>query len=197
MGGEIQRGTWVGDELLTEDGEVLQIRGEPEGPLDNRLADWVLDEILKCESGIVGIEVYGEAINKNLQTIIRQHQRRAEYLRWKFGAALESLAKDRLKGGKGRTFVLPHGTVSFRKVPGRTVIADMGAAVAFAKSHDPGLVRVAETVQPQAALDLWRKKGDGSDVPPWAEVIPPRDSVTVATGSEAVAESKSKNTKRG
>lgn len=175
--------------ITTADGFVVDMEtGEIVGQVDVRpafvvddsaSADWVLEKMQDVDALVFMEEAKLRAITECIQSRITAQRRRRDWLQRRFAAELEHYAAGALAGVKGRTLVLDHGKISFRKSAGSIKVGNMLAAVEWCKSFAPDAVKVTESVvvTPLKAL---------ANLPPEIfEVTGPGEKCTIETGIKA------------
>jgi hypothetical protein len=173
-----------------ETGEILGLAEQDHGwQVDSPdKADWVLSLMAQEEAQLEALEMRKQALLHNLERMAKEHERRLDYLRYRFGGGLQSVARAELEGGKSRTLRLPHGSLAFRKVAGSSAIKDMDAAVAWAAANAPSLVRTTtktDVLAGEAAKMLDAIYGENNPArayPAWMERTDPRETFTIKTG---------------
>ena len=93
-------------------------------------ADWVLCKIADARSRAA-------RVRENMEMIARDHDREAEGLEWRFGAALQAFARKEIAAGhKGKKSVrLPNGVLGYRTKPAGVSVTDDAAALAWAQEN--------------------------------------------------------------
>ena len=123
------------EELTAERVAVLLAHAPNHGetafvPTDAAGVDWVLEKIADARSR-------AQRIRENAEKMARDEERDAEYLEWKYGAALQTWLRAELGGGKKKSFRLYHGVVGYRQKPAGVSITDAAAAGQWAEQHCP------------------------------------------------------------
>jgi len=146
------------------DGKVVFVGGVPrdadtgetveytqhEGGLTLEYAEWVVESIYDAEREAAKVREKIATLTDNLTKLAKQHENRANGLRYVYGPSLQQFAQDNL--GKGRKSVqLTYGTLAFRSTKPRVEVLDKELAVEQAKKHCPSMVVVKESVQTSAA----------------------------------------------
>lgn len=173
----IRHGDWLVDETT---GEIVDIVTEPQHddtPFiihDQASAEWVMSKLFDEEAEIAAIRKRREVLLSNLDAMEKVHQRRADWLRYRFGGELEDHAAIELDGKKGRSIKTPFGTLSFRKKAAKLVVEDEAAALDWAKSNRSDAVKVTEKV----LVSLLPQTG----AVPGTRVEPEQDTFSVKTG---------------
>lgn len=141
--------TEVGGALVDVDtGEIVGVarmdETDPQEPFrvrDQDSAEWVLERILEAESEADALGRRKALIVDNLDRMQREHTRRAEFFRERFGPQLEEWARGQLNGKKARTLRTPYGSLAFRKKAARLVIEDEEQAIADCLDNAPDAVK--------------------------------------------------------
>ena len=159
----------VPDEQISDDeqGEAPapnpgEVSGEagPFTPDTKPKADWVLEKIADLRARAARIREHGEAM-------AREHDREAEHLEWKYGAALQDLARRELEGARKKSLTLYHGVIGFRTKPAGVAITDDVAALSWARENCPAVV--VERLDKKALGDALKGAGE---VVPFAQFTP-------------------------
>lgn len=178
---EPQRETIVVNGYLidAETGEVLDIVEAPRPQFhveDLASAEWVLEKMHEAEGRVAGLTARLAAITDQIGAMIREENRRSEWLQHRFGAELEAFAGRELQGQKSRSLKTPFGTLSFRSTPGSIRPLDKQGALAWAKEHAPDAVVTREDL-------VVTPLKDRTDLPPILfEVTPAGDRFYIKTG---------------
>jgi hypothetical protein len=93
-------------------------------------ADWVLGKIADARARAA-------RIRENAERMARQAEGEAEHLEWKYGAALQDLARRELAYGKRKSLSLYHGTLGFRTRPAGVTVTDEADALVWAQLNAP------------------------------------------------------------
>lgn len=109
------------------------LEGEPFVPDSADKVDWVLGKIADARSRAA-------RVRENMELIAREHEREAEHLEWRFGAALQTWLRAELEGGKKKSRRLPNGVLGYRTRPAAVHVTDPAAALAWARENVPGAV---------------------------------------------------------
>lgn len=107
-------------------------------PTDAAGVDWVLGKAAAARAE-------AKLLRENMELMARACERRADFLEWKYGAAIQTwLNAALLEGGKGsgnknigKSKRLPHGVVGYRTRPASVSFTNPAAALAHAKEHLP------------------------------------------------------------
>jgi hypothetical protein len=132
-----------------ETGEVVGLAGVKEDftVTDEKSADWVLEKLMDSETQVARLNIKLKALTENIQTQIKAEERKQNFLKFKFGPALEHFARVALEGKKTKTLPLTFGKLSLRTVKGGLRVADAQKALEWAKNFFPGAIKVTETFQ--------------------------------------------------
>jgi len=153
---------------------------------DRDTAEWVLERLFEAESEILALDRRLETYTRNIEAMKAEHERRASWLRERFGDELREWAGSELAGQKKRTVRTPYGSLSFRKLAARVVVKDEAAAIEWAKANQSNAVKVTEkfliSAVPSERMQLWQ---NGGPRPPCFDVEPERDHFTIDTGIKA------------
>lgn len=117
-------------------------------------ADWVLDKIADARGRAARIREHAE-------TMAKQAESEATFLEWKYGAALQDLARRELAGGKRKSLTLFNGVLGFRTKPAGCQIGDTKAALDWARVNLPAAV--VETVDRAAIVKTLLETGEAVD----------------------------------
>jgi hypothetical protein len=173
--------------LYTEDGEYI-------GKADKR--DWIPETVADAEfllaldfedqMEIRALEARIKLYTENTQTIINRHKRSVESRRYKFGPALEGIAKANLAAGT-KKFECPYGTISFRIQPESLKVEDKDKALEWARNYYSAGVVTKEEFQISKVTE--GVKADLIRNPEFAAshgfvYAPPREVCTIRTGAE-------------
>lgn len=150
----IQHGDYLVD---IETGEVLGMVGTERFCVHDRdSAEWVLRKLWDAEAEVAAIRARRKVLLDNLEAMEAEHQRRVEWLRWRFGPELEEWATDELEGKKVRSIKTPFGTLSFRRKPPRVVVTDEARAIAsLEEAGYTDAVKVQRSVLVSMLPDGW------------------------------------------
>lgn len=129
-------------------------QGEAFTPDTTDKADWVLCKIADHRARAARIREHAEAMAK-------QAEADATFLEWKYGAALQDLARRELAGGKRKSLTLFHGVLGFRSKPAGCQIGDTKAALVWARENLPAAV--VETVDRAAVTKALLETGEAVD----------------------------------
>ena len=164
------------------DGEVIGRADEPAAfAIDSSdAADWLLRKLSEEDGGIAGIDARLAAVTANLTAQRKAHERRKDYLLFRYKQQLIDFARNALTG-KDRTWRGTWGTVAFRKTAGTNRITDMAAAVRFIEWHAVSRVRVERSVTVKDALDVLEAFATGTE-PAWLESTGPGEKSVISTG---------------
>lgn len=183
----------VGDDLIDDD------TGEYAGPADSKLpvaleteADLVLymRRLMEAEARVAAKTVEYKAILANIELMIKQEQRRVDWLKHRYQADAEALAYSQLPRKKdgtlaAKTFTCPWGQVSFRTSKAGISVANPDAALAYCKQFHPEAVKVTESVLisklPASVVESYVAK---ERAPEGFEFKPERQTVTFTTVEE-------------
>lgn len=171
-----------------ESGEILGLAQPEFHVTDEDSANWVLEKIMDEEVDMVRLETKLKALQENIQSQIQTKQRRAEWLRMKFGPELEQFARKQLEGQKAKTLKMDYGQLSLRTVKGGLRVKDADAALMVAKLRGwDNAIKVKETFQISGLTDE-QKEAIGtagsvfSDEAQAFEIKPDSETFTVKTG---------------
>lgn len=145
---ELQENTAVLDGLIIDldSGEVLGVVTEGFRVTDEASADWVLERIASAEADALRDRALLASVAERLEAKIKASERRAEWLRSRFGPELEEFARAGLEGSKSKTLKLTWGSLSFRSKPAALKIVDQEKAVKWAEMFDHEAVKVEKRV---------------------------------------------------
>ena len=129
-------------------------------PTDAAGVDWVLKQMADARSR-------AERIRANAEKMARAEERNAEFLEWKFGAALQAYVRAELEGGNKKSVRLYHGQLGFRTKPATVLVTNFASALEWAKDNLPGAGTVALERKVLAAKLL-----EAAVVPDFAEIVP-------------------------
>ena len=153
-----------GDDLVLTGGEDAPAGADAFTPDTKEKADWVLSKIADARGRAA-------RIRENAERMARDAEREAEGLEWRYGAALQDLARRELAaGGRKKSLTLYHGTLGFRTKPAGVAITDDAAALSWAKENAPEAV--AERLDRRALGDALRASGE---VLPFAAFTEPEE----------------------
>lgn len=126
-----------------ETGEVIE-HWVPE-TLDG--AEKVLRSMFAHRANIESYRNRLAVIRQNIEAMIADEERELKSLEWRYGPALEAIAKSELEGKRAKHLKTPFGRFGFRKAPGSTELTvPQEEALAWAKEHAPQIVIVTERV---------------------------------------------------
>ena len=117
-------------------------------------ADWVLGRIADARGRAARIREHAD-------TMAKQAEAEATFLEWKFGAALQDLARRELAGGKRKSLTLYHGVLGFRTKPAGVSIGDSKAALEWARQNLPEAV--TETIDRATITKTLLETGEAVD----------------------------------
>ncbi len=131
-------------------------------PTDAAGVDWVLSKAAAARAE-------AKLLRENMEKMARACERRAEYLEWKYGAAIQTwLNAALLEGGKGsanknigKSQRLPHGVVGYRTRPAGVTVTNPAAAREWARVHLPAAV--VETLDKKALTARLVETGESLD----------------------------------
>jgi hypothetical protein len=143
-------GVWINPET----GEILDIDDEGRHQrvpfvIDSmERLEWTLERFSNREAAIIALELRRKAFNDNMDGLIAIERRGLDGLHRRFDAEIESYVRGALAAtrGAGKTLKTAFGAVSFRVVAASHRIANMPAAVEWARAHAPHLIHVKEHV---------------------------------------------------
>lgn len=174
-------------------GEILSVampiqqNGEPE-PFrvhDRESAEWVLEKIFEAEGEMSALDRRLETYTRNVEAMKVEHERRATWLRERFGAELEGWARRELEGQKKRSIRTPFGRLSFRRRGARVVVKDEAAALEWAKANQSNAIKTTErfliSAVPSDRMKIWQS---GGPRPPCFDLEPEREAFAIETGIE-------------
>lgn len=169
-----------GDYLVdAETGEVLGLAEiKPAFIVDSKdAAEWVLERMSECDGEILALTARRDALVKNLNTQIDATRKKRDWLDLRFKGELCFWAGEVLAGAKQRFVQTAFGRVTFRKTPGSIKVADVVAALDWARKNAPDAVKVTESVV------VTPLKGREAELPEGVfEVMAPGESFKVETG---------------
>jgi hypothetical protein len=160
-------------------GEVVGLVREAEQPfrVDSRgAAEWILEMLLTAESETAALEVRKRVVIDNIESMQRDHERRAIWLRERFGPELEAWARSELEGKKQRTVKTPWGRLSFRRRKARLVVDDESKAIAWAVDNCAEAVKTTSKFLVSQVPDELMPDG--------CHVEPERDGFSIETGAD-------------
>jgi hypothetical protein len=185
----------IGDDLFdTETGEYA-------GPANSNLPDRALEteeELLaymnrlsSAEADVLAETKRLQAVVANVEKLLALKNRRVEWLKARYELSANDVAEGLLPRKpdgtfRTKTYTCPWGQVAFREVKPKVVVNNPQLAVAWAKSHAPDAVKVAESILvsklPEDLVTEWLASEDHNT--PWGFTIEPgRTSVKVTTVS--------------
>jgi hypothetical protein len=143
-------------------------------------AEWVLEKLSEAEGRVVGLKSELAGIQERFASRIKEQERRAEWLRARFGSELEEFAKSQLDG-KSKTWKGAFGSIGFRSTAARVTVADQDRAVAWASVDCPDAIKETRSVLvsniPDSVKALMIEKG----APDGFDIVPAGESVTIKT----------------
>lgn len=135
---------------------------------DERSVQLAVDFVLSARERLERVKVACKRAVSQAQAIVKQ----AEY-RWL--PELEAWAAEN-KPKAGKTHRFPVGSCGFRSQPERLVVADEGAALAWAREHLPGAVKTTESLLVSVVQAHFKATGE---MPPGTELTEARESFFV------------------
>jgi len=143
-------------------------------------AEWLLGKL-------AAIDAEADRMRANTVKRIAELDADRESLLYRFGEQLTAFCRAESDRRRRKTVTLANGSVSFRAVPERFVIADMDAATETARAVCPAAL-VTETVtrlDRAAFLDAARAALSGAgELLPGVELLPASESVSIKPGSK-------------
>ncbi len=120
-----------------ETGEVVGLAGVKEDftVTDEKSADWVLERLMDSETQVARLNIKIKALTENIQNQIKAEERKQNFLKFKFGPALEHFARVALEGKKTKSLSLTFGKLSLRTVKGGLRVADAEKALEWANKE--------------------------------------------------------------
>lgn len=112
-------------------------------------AEKVLRRMFDRECNIRALRERLKLFTENIEAMIAHEERELKSLEWRYGPALEAIARRELEQGKKKAKHLktPFGRFGFRKAPDKTELTvPQEEALAWAKKHAPQIVIVTERV---------------------------------------------------
>lgn len=166
-------------------GEILGMATEPTFKVGDRSsAEWVMERLTEAEAELAAIAARRKVLLDNLAGMEAEAQRRADWLRYRFGAELEAWAAAELEGKKQRSIKTPFGTLAFRKKAAKVVVTDEEAAVTYLE--DLGLTDAVKVTKKVLLSVLNNSTGAvaylAQEKPPGITVEPESDGFTIKTG---------------
>ncbi len=163
--------------MVDDDGKILPERSERFEIRTIDQAEWVLSLLVEQESTIAGLRAKRDAIVANIDSQIKQHENRLNFIHHRFDADLRWFAAEKIKGTKDRSVKTAYGTLAFRATQCSIKVIDMAEAVTWAKGNMPECVQVKESVI------VTPLKGYEESLPVEIfEVTPPGESFSIKTG---------------
>lgn len=163
--------------LVNED---LHFQDAPEAPApvedgfridsDDKV-EWALRKIGAWDAEHARVKAHSESILKRITS-------EKESFLARFQVDLEEYTRQKIEGGKRRSYETVYGTLAFRKVPSTLAISDPDAALAWARENAPTAVRETLSIKEyseQAKLALQQT----GEVLPGVEVKPERESFSI------------------
>lgn len=160
---------------------------------DVKGAQWVLKTMGREEAAIRAVEqteavIHARAILENAAKLKAEHQKKLDFLHYRFDNELGNVAKEALGEGKSRTWQTIHGSVSLRRIPGGLRVADEEKAVAWAHKYYAPAIKTTEAFRITQVPDDVKANLYGAD-PNYRkehgfDVIPETEKVIVKTGVE-------------
>lgn len=153
---------------------------------DEASAEWVLEKIMDAEVEAARHRMKLKAIADNLESQAKAADKRAEWLRVRFGHGLEAFARTRLEGQKCKTLKLTYGSVGFRTVKGGLRVTDPALALEVAVRE--GMVNAVKTTsafQISLVTDDQRERLTAlslAGAAPGFDVKPDTEAVKIETG---------------
>ena len=97
--------------------------------------DWVLGKIADARARAA-------RVRENMELIAKAHDREADALEWRFGAALQAWLRAELGGGAKKSRRLSNGVIGYRTRPVGVTVHDPAAALEWARGNCPEAVAV-------------------------------------------------------
>lgn len=119
-------------------------------------AEWVVKKITATAMEI-------QRVTDQFQAMIRELERRRDWLHLRFDTELERFTADALAGQKKRSLRLPHGTCGFRRLPEGMTIYDKDRAIAAAEASVPEAVKIEKRLVKTPLLDHFKATGEVLD----------------------------------
>ena len=176
-----------------ETGEILEIKTPKEGftvDCEGTLG-WVLGKMLAEEAAMNAIDqtelvAQARAIISNAEKLKKDHQRRLEFLNWRFGPEIEHFIKSQIERRQSKTYKTIYGSVSFRKVAARVDVQDEELAQRYLSDVCPEAL-ITET-RILKSLIVEPVKNQLFNNPEFAkqngfEVVQGREVMTIKTGA--------------
>lgn len=141
-------------------------------------ASWVLRKRLEAESQIAALEAQRATINRQLDAMRADFERRIKWLDFRFTGELCALAAKLLTGQKTRSVKTPFGTFGWRKTQGNITVRREASeyAVLFAQTINP------DAVVTEKRILVSELRGYEAELPSdLFEVTPPEDKFFVST----------------
>lgn len=168
----------------TNTGEILghQDTSDQFCVTDQKSAEWVLGKMQEEDAAVLALETRRQAINEQIDAMIRDHKRRRDWLEYRFGSQLKDFCERAIAGLKARSLKLIFGTIGFRLNPGSIKVRDEAKewAVDWAEINAPEAVKVTKS------LLVTPLKGREGELPGDVfDVIAPHDAFYIKTGVKA------------
>jgi hypothetical protein len=169
-----------------ETGEYIRpyTKKESWSPTNESDAEFVFEQMLEAKADIVALDSRVQALLENLDALKAQKQRKIDGLKWKYGPALEKIAKDNLPK-RGKTWTCLFGKISFRSKAARIAVIDKERAIASLMDSVPDAVKteVKTSVVMANLPDLWKSEDfDAKLLPEGFERIEASESVSYEVG---------------
>lgn len=112
---------------------------------DEQTADWLVRKLVEADAHI-------RRVKEQAAREIRRTERERDFLRMRFGKELESWARTQLAQHKGRrkSLLLLSGTVGFRAIAAKLIVADASKLLGWSKRHCKSAIVVVERVSKTA-----------------------------------------------
>lgn len=130
-----------------ETGEILDVTTPQDGfqVTDRASAEWVLEKMAEAEAAAQAHKARLEAVKANIESQIKDEERKLAFLDFKFGHQLRLFAEQELDGKKSKTLKLDNGKLSLRTVPAKWEW-NQDALLPWAKKYAPEAIKTTEKV---------------------------------------------------
>lgn len=163
-------------------GEILGTEKPEEWvPTTEKEVDWVMKKIFDAEAAEKHHLDRIEILTQNIQEMAKEEKRKADFLRYRYGGAIEHFAKNELESKKGKTLKMTYGQLSFRSSKGGLKVAIPSDVIEWARENAPNAIKITEKFLISDLTPEQRKLAEESENPGF-EIVEPSETFTLKTG---------------